>query len=376
MKSWKDENWRGRSKMVMFAITPALLLVIVAECLTALAIHRRFWVETDDLTGRQTYVFRMGYYPWSLESRTPLNSLGFPDEEFVNIRPKSDCYHVVFVGDSFTFGDGVNRDDNYVSLVRSWAARRFPERCIRFFNLGERATTIEQHARNIENNWSVLQPDVVILGQYQNDLTDLTKPGFAGHVASPAGGGAQRNWSAPKVRIPIIGASIVRWLSYRSIAILTQSGIHYDLLSRWSVLAEQSNRELAGRLIQQYVQLYYSTLDKIRSRGAMVGVVIIPSKFDVLAGRSPEQEFFLKLAEERNVPALALYSAFDQSRDRYQYLMYDGHLNTYGNYLVAKAMMRWLFDDEPAPFAALRHEESLVTGAPTDSARTVRSTAQ
>lgn len=363
MTSWKEESWRGRVKMVLFALTPAVLLVVVAESLTALAIHRTFWVETDELTSRRTYIFRMGHYPWSLETRTPLNSLGFPDDEFVNIRPKGSCTHVVFAGDSFTFGDGVNRDDSYVSLVRSWSGQRFPERCLRFFNIGERATTIEQHARHVDNNWDLLQPDIVILGQYQNDLTDLTKAGFAGHVATPNDGAAERNWSPPKVRIPVVGASIVRWLSYRTFALLSQAGIRYDLLSRWSVLADDSNHALAERLIKQYVGLLDSTVESIRARGAGVGVVIIPSKFDVLAGRSPEEKFFVELAARRHVPALSLFSTFDATRARYQYLMYDGHLNTYGNYLVAKAVMSWLFDGEPAPFATLREPESSTSGA-------------
>jgi hypothetical protein len=364
VKSWKEETWRGRTKLVLFALTPVTILVIVAEILTSLAIHRRFFIETDAQTGRKTYVFQMGRYPWSHESRTRLNSLGFPDEEFVNILPKGACTHVVFVGDSFVFGDGVDREDNYVSLVRDWSAKRFPDRCLRFFNLGERATTIEQHARNLQKTWELVQPDIVILGQYQNDLTDLTKRGFAGHVAAPSQG-AQRNWTPPKIRIPVIGASLVRWLSYQSFALMSQSEIHYDVLSRWSVLADSSNTALAERLVHQYSGLLDSTLAYIRARNARVGVVIAPSKFDVLAGRAPEEKFFLDLASARGVPALPLFSTFDAERKPYPFLMYDGHLNVRGNYVLAKAVMSWLFDDQPAPFEVLRAPALAAVDGPT-----------
>ena len=82
-------------------------------------------------------------------------------------------------------------------------------------------------------------------------------------------------------------------------------------------------------------------------------MVIVPSKFDVLAGRSPEEPFFLELARGKNVPALSLFSRFDKQRSPYPYLKYDGHLNERGNELVADAVMEWLFDEEPEVFRAL-----------------------
>ena len=351
MKSWKEETWRGRVKMVIFALVPVTILVLLSEGLTATALHRTFGVEKDALTGRQTYVFHMGHFPWSHVSRTRLNSLGLPDEEFVNILPKGSCTHIVFAGDSFTFGDGVDREDNYISLVRSWSAQRFPDRCLRFFNIGERATTIEQQARRLEETWDVLQPDIVILGQYENDLIDLTKEGFAGHVQET--GAAQRNWRPPEVRIPLVGASIVKWLSYHTFAIMSQRNIRYDILSRWSLLADSSNRPLAERLSQQYTTMFEAELGKIRARGATLGVTIMPSKFDILAGRSPEDAFFVDLAARHGVPALSLFSTFDTARSPYPFLMYDGHLNPYGHYLFARTLMSWLFDGPSAPFAAL-----------------------
>jgi hypothetical protein len=84
-----------------------------------------------------------------------------------------------------------------------------------------------------------------------------------------------------------------------------------------------------------------------------VGVVIVPSKFDILAGRSPEESFFLELAREKNVPALSLFTSFDKQRSPYPYLKYDGHLNERGNELVADAVMRWLFDGGATIFRAL-----------------------
>jgi hypothetical protein len=341
--------------MMIFALFPVTLLVLVCEGLTTAAIHRDFRIEKDPSTGRSTYVFRMGRYPWSHVSRITLNAMGFPDEDFENLPPKGECTHVVFAGDSYTFGDGVDGEKGYVSLVRARAAARFPNRCIRLFNVGERATTIDRHAQNLERTWSLLEPDIVILGQYQNDLSDLTKPWLVTDSAAaqtPAAGRGRR-WLPFNLRVPLIGVSMNRWLTYQTLAGLTVQGIHYDLLARWSVLADPNNRTLAAQLKEQYSTLYASTIDRIRSRGAEVGVVIVPSKFDVLAGHSPEEEFFLDLARAKGVPALALFRNFDARRSPYPYLTYDGHLNERGNELVADAVMAWLFDGEVPVFRAL-----------------------
>jgi hypothetical protein len=347
--------------MVAFALTPVTILLVVVETLTYLAIDRTFGVRADGVTNTRIYEFQMGYYPWSHRSRTALNSHGFPDDEFNNLAPKGSCKHVVFAGDSFVFGDGVNRRDNFVSLVREWSGRRKASDCLRFFNLGERATTIQQQAQNIERMWDLLQPNVVILGQYQNDLTDLTKKGFAGHVAEEQGG-AERNW-----RPPMIGISSLRYLTYHTIAAMSQAGIRHDVLSRWSVLADDQNQVLATRLKAQYAALFDGLVQRVRQRSAEFGVFIMPSKFDVLAGRAPEEEFFATIARQHDVPMLALFELFDRERRPYPFLLYDGHLNTHGNYLVASALTTWLFDTIPAPFAALQLREPEARRAPSES---------
>ena len=127
VKSWKEESWRGRLKLIAFALTPVTVLFLICEGLTAAAIQRNFKIEEDPATGGSTYVFRMGRYPWSHESRTRLNSTGFPDVAFDKLPPKGNCTHVVFAGDSYTFGDGVDGEKSYVSLVRARAAETFPE---------------------------------------------------------------------------------------------------------------------------------------------------------------------------------------------------------------------------------------------------------
>jgi lysophospholipase L1-like esterase len=313
---------------------------------------------------------RTGDWPWSRVSVTPINSLGFPDAEFPDSTAPKTCTHVVVIGDSFVFGDGVDGDSSWVGILARDVAARTTGRCIRVFNLGERGTSVPRQARRLRELRARLRPDVVILGQYQNDLTDLLDPEPTPLILAPADtaqGGAGRaegrtigressptGWGRVQDRLKLFSPRIVRFLSYHVFAAMITNGIHRDELARWSVLADTTRRETAERLQREYSASFDSLATELAADRIAFGVVIFPSKFDVLAGRYPEEALFLGLAERHRLPALRIFPVLDAKRAPYAFLMYDGHLNEHGNRLVADAVSEWLFTAEPAPFGALR----------------------
>ncbi|HWP02156.1 MAG TPA: SGNH/GDSL hydrolase family protein, partial [Gemmatimonadaceae bacterium] len=323
---------------MIFSLLPALVLLGCAELLATLTIDRRTSRVTDPATGRVSYTMQIGRLPWGRTSVTPLNALGFPDEEFSSL-DKGPCVHVVVAGDSFVFGDGVDRDSSFVSLVKRWARAR-PGRCVRILNVAERGTTIDQQARRIRETFDVLRPDVVILGQYQNDLTDLTNPGAIADTA-PARDVGARARDPIRDRLAAFNANLVRLLSYHAFAFMIRRGIEYDVLARWSVLADSSRSEEATRLKVIYESQYEELVKDLTARGVAFGVIILPSKFDILAKRFPEEQFFLSLANRYAAPYLRVFPVVDANRSPYPFLMYDGHLNEIGNRLVATALYRW-----------------------------------
>ena len=131
-------------------------------------------------------------------------------------------------------------------------------------------------------------------------------------------------------------------------------GVRYDVLSYWSVLDQPGNREVAEHLQVLYEEFYDGLAKDLQARRIAVGVLVMPSKFDVMAGRSPEEGFFVRLAEERGIPYLRLLPALDSRRSPYPFLLYDGHLNEQGNKVVAEAVFDWLFRSDTAPFPQLR----------------------
>jgi hypothetical protein len=355
VKSWRESSWGGRIKLVVFSLLPVGVLLVLAETFASIQIYRDISVEEDPLVGGPAvYHMHFGRLWWGRRTETPLNSLGFPDDEFLPAEGKGECVHVVFAGDSFTFGDAVDRHRNFVSLVERAFARSHPGACVRFFNLGQRETTIEEQREHIRSTKALLRPDVVILGQYQNDLTDLTNPGNVAYV--PPSDTAQGMWwgDVLRERVPFANAALVRYLSYHAFAFLVTRDIPYDILRQWSVLADTTNRATGERLTSIYRTMYLELVEELRSEGIEFGVVIMPSKLDLMAGRYPEGEYFAALAREAGVPALEVFADLDRNRREYPYQMYDGHLSEAGNEVVAQAIVQWIGVARPDhPFPAL-----------------------
>jgi len=315
---------------------------------------------------------RIGGWPWSRTAVTPINTLGFPDEEFPTPDAESACLRIMVVGDSFVLGDGVDGDSNFVAVFERAVAARPGARCIRVFNLGERGTTIPRQARRVREFRALLRPHLVLLGQYQNDLTDLpNREPRDRSIAALATDSSTVTASRPlgeatavpreyeesttiQQRFQLLNPALVRMLTYHAVAALITSGIHRDELRHWSVIADTTRRDEAARLTAQYAAAYDSLATELARDSIGFGVIILPSKFDLLAGRFPEEDFFLGLAERHGVPALRIFPILDAHRRPYPFLMYDGHLNPRGNRLVADALMEWLFAREPAPFPVLR----------------------
>jgi hypothetical protein len=346
-------RWPHRAKLVVFSVLPAVILLAAAEVAAHLVTHRTLAYTLNEFTQQTEYRLRTGRLPWSPVSVTRLNSLGLPDDEFVNVLPKGECIHVVFAGDSFVFGDAVDRDRSFFSLVSHASAFRNSDRCIRFFNVAQQGTTIYEQRQRIEETLPLLEPDLIVIGQYQNDLTDLTNPGSYLYTAAPAD--EEPNFWGDRLRMSIPGfnSNLFRLLTYRAFAFMITNDIAYDVLWKWSALEGGNNREYAERLKSAYTQLFAGLVQDLRGRGVEVGVVILPSKMDLLAKRYPEGDFFALLAAAHEIPSVEVFSALMNERRPYAYQMYDGHLSEAGNAVVAREIYAWLFESPDEPFPLL-----------------------
>lgn len=359
--------WKGRLKLVLFSLLPLVVIAVLAQTYAYIATERTIDMVTDSITGQQSYSMKIGLWPWSHRSYTPINSLGLPDREFVGLVPKNGCVHVLLAGDSYTFGDATSAEFRWGNVLQGITSRRIRDRCIRFFNIGVRNTTIDTTIVRIHQVLPLIQPDVVILSQYQNDLTDLSNPGSPAWV--PRGHGRQydSHWGTRLARmVPGYNVSLFRFLTYNAFAYMIEHNVKYDVLSTWSVLENKNSTAYANKLEKIYHDLYGELVQDMRARNIQFVAMGFPSKMDVLAKRAPELEFWQSLAKEYDVPFLSLMPTMDANRAGMPFYLYDGHMNEFGNRVAADAIWKWLFNTHPAPAPLLQQpaEMSMLSTPP------------
>jgi hypothetical protein len=123
--------------------------------------------QADPVLGfRQVAFFdgRFGVPEHAVAVRT--NSLGFRDRDYP---PKASSFRILGLGDSFTFGFGVEEGETFLAIVEE----RLREEAVEVINAGLVGGGPESAARLLEVEGPRLEPDLVVVGFYAgNDLLD------------------------------------------------------------------------------------------------------------------------------------------------------------------------------------------------------------
>lgn len=99
-----------------------------------------------------------------------INSDGFRDDEFSKDR---DCYRIMVLGDSMTFGLGVNQDEVFCYLLEKEIKRAHPDSKIDVMNFGISGFSTGQELLCLKKYSDIYPPNIVILMLFdQNDFED------------------------------------------------------------------------------------------------------------------------------------------------------------------------------------------------------------
>jgi hypothetical protein len=109
-----------------------------------------------------------GYFTAGNAVRHTTNSLGFRGREF-SATKDTNAFRIVFLGDSFTFGEGVKDEDVYPEQLASKLRKRVPRLRFEAYNFGVGGYNTEQSLFLLKHLALQFKPDAVVLGYVLND---------------------------------------------------------------------------------------------------------------------------------------------------------------------------------------------------------------
>jgi lysophospholipase L1-like esterase len=299
-----------------FALLVGLIALIPAEYL----VRFRYRDATSGGNARQ-YIAQA-----RARSQYALNRFGYRERE---IPPKAaGKYRIAAIGDSFTYGQGIEAADRFTNLLEGFLGSGYE-----VYNFGGPGNNLPEHQDTLEQALTV-EPDFVLLQLFVNDfeMPEMMRP-------------------EPKPLLPSVYWDY--WLQMRSIL--------YDLASdRWATLQQQAgvtesyehymsrnlgdpnlpNARKAYGLLRQFIET-------ARSQGVGVGVAFFPA-IDAMS-KDPKAYPFRYLDDEvrgicaeEDVPYLDLLETYSTVKDPRTLWVsaFDAHPNAAANKRATYEMLR------------------------------------
>lgn len=295
---------------------------------------------------------------------------------------------ILAIGDSYTFGPYVANEDTWPGwLERILNVRLYPETTVEVLNAGIGGYTITDEKAYLQEKGMAFNPDLVILGFFPNDISDLRKAQRT-YLERPAPSvpakGVRNQRLVPLIKLrsilrsqsalynvaKLVKKRILLTLAEKLIAEEHDTGVGQDGRSLYRADARAISPIQYSSENQVYWQQYEThlreTIAMLDEAGIPLLLIAIPGPGQLVRyGYSDRpQRFLAQIVSETGTPYLDLLPIFKSEGDvqSLYLLQYDpsvpidpthptvpehrwlgnGHLSRYGYYVIANAIADWI----------------------------------
>ena len=254
---------------------------------------------------------------------------------------ESDDIKIAYIGNSVTWGEGVEFEDTYSSLVESTFSKATAS--IKTINLGIAGTNTLQHFVILKSKALQLNPDIIILGYYLNDIEK------------------RRTQKLPEIiRYILRHYHFGTFLISRIATVLENRKVqvpgNFDPSTVNNSIMETSCGGYAKRIIDGYGTMAWENTKEVilsmselcQYEDIMFGVVIFPFETQV-EGNCPytPQKMLSSFLSNNEIPLLDIAKIFEKhSSTTKLYLEGDiGHPNHIGHKIAGQSISQWLISE-------------------------------
>lgn len=335
---------KSNHKNIVSTILPLVIWILILETLLRLVpspLQKEFQNERFNLTHKLSQPFT-GPHPtlgrWNIpNANAVVHRSEYTMEVHINSKglrgPEKDyakapgILRVLMLGDSFTFGTGVEENESFVSLLQ----QKLPHE-MEIINGSAPGSSTQDVYRFLTLEGVRYSPDAVILCFFQNDIQDNFQQALD----------ARQIQSAAR-------ASGFKALSYK---VLAKAGglLENNLYGRSALYAAvtyfKKNHLLSYRIGKEEFEASKVWLDALKKwcaeRKISFGIVYIPRREEIARSEHPAMtsSFLKDYTEKNNIPRLDLWELFNKDTDfRSYYFPLDTHLSLKGNQKVADYLL-------------------------------------
>jgi lysophospholipase L1-like esterase len=352
--------------LALLAVSEATLRAFFPQHLTATPIEAEHLSQWDELLGiRYVPGARWRFRDPEYTAEYAINEHGFRDANNYTARKREGTTRVLVLGDSFTFGQGVEYEDVWTTMVER-RLRELGRSDIEIMNAGIQGTDQRSQLILLKELAQDFEIDVVVVAFLINDLYsnlpyEPTEDGAAeAHASTELTDTVEEagdSWSQMRERIYTSGGWLQR-LHLPTLArrMVISSDAAYNALylaapDRGSFLRvplpdyPREKLAITERLFQQIHEY-------CRENGQELIVISIPQQFQVLYYDRAQMDesidvalyagHFTRFAEHHGFAWIPTIHDFARARSRQGPLFYrlDGHLTPDGNSIVADVFLR------------------------------------
>ena len=149
----------------------------LVEVAYSIYLHSRKYAEIDPVSGEKSLMPGSVRYKRFLRNakqiKIEINSLGWRDRE-IPIQKQEGTFRIVVVGDSITFGWGVELEETYVKQLEAILRLKTPDKNYEIINMGIEGIGLYDALQILKRYGLKFRPDLVLLGFYLNDAKSIS----------------------------------------------------------------------------------------------------------------------------------------------------------------------------------------------------------
>ncbi len=300
-----------------------------------------------------------------LPYRVTTNSQGFRGKRPVGTQRPAGSLRVLCLGDSYTYGVGVDDAAAYPALLETILQKRLPGREVQVINAGVPFYDIFDELSYFREKGARLKPDVVVLQFYINDLEAMAGSFFREDLLHRQGGvyNAFDQWIGRET----VERRLIAWLEghvpglYRAVGTgsLPQgpsraatgqfASFHVEPTEAERALLGDRKRLLtadaavaSGRLWENYRQALLLLRDAVEANGARFLFLIAPDVAQVREDLNQPAAALVPFCREHGINVLDMTRRFrsmsGEEPERYYLLPKNAHHNAAGNTIIAQVV--------------------------------------